>query len=127
MGDAERLIQGAEPHTTNNRMELTAAIEGLAALKRACRVRLTTDSKYVMNGITQWMHGWKRNGWKTASKKPVVNRDLWERLDTLAGKHDIEWQWVKGHSGHDENERVDQAANDAIDAMQARDESETGA
>ncbi len=99
-----------------------AAIEGLAALKRACRVQLTTDSKYVMNGITQWMHGWKRNGWKTASKKPVVNQDLWQRLDTLASKHDVEWQWVKGHSGHEENERVDQAANDAIDAMQAVDD-----
>lgn len=126
MGDTERLINGAQRHTTNNRMELTAAIEGLAALKRACRVRLTTDSKYVMNGITQWVHGWKRNGWKTASKKPVVNQDLWERLDALASKHDVEWQWVKGHSGHDENERVDQAANDAIDAMLDADVQESG-
>ncbi len=126
MGDTERLINGAQRHTTNNRMELTAAIEGLAALKRACQVRLTTDSKYVMNGITQWVHGWKRNGWKTASKKPVVNQDLWERLDALASKHDVEWQWVKGHSGHDENERVDQAANDAIDAMLDADVQESG-
>ena len=98
-------------------MELMATIEGLAALRRRCDVHLTTDSKYVMNGITQWMAGWKRNGWRTAAKKPVVNKDLWLRLDELVGQHCVQWAWVKGHSGHEENERVDQAANDAIDEM----------
>ncbi len=113
------MLKGAEEHTTNNRMELMAAIEGLAALTRPCRVSLTTDSKYVMHGITQWMAGWKKRGWKTASRKPVLNQDLWVRLDELAGTHDVSWHWVKGHSGHEENERVDQAANDAIDEMLA--------
>ena len=94
-----------------------AAIEGLAALKRPGKVRLTTDSQYVRQGITNWIGRWKRNGWKTAARKPVVNQDLWKQLDELATAHDVEWHWVKGHSGHPENERVDQAANDAIDQM----------
>lgn len=116
-GSTEKELKGAEPETTNNRMELMAAIEGLAALNKSCTVVLTTDSQYVKNGITQWLPGWKAKGWKTASKKPVKNRDLWERLDEQVQKHDVEWQWVKGHSGHAENERVDQLANDAIDEM----------
>ena len=115
----EKLINGAEPETTNNRMELMAAIQGLQALKRPSKVRLTTDSQYVRQGITQWIKGWKRNGWRTAAKQPVKNRDLWVALDTALAAHDVDWQWVKGHSGHPENERVDQAANDAIDDMQA--------
>lgn len=117
--DQEKLVSGAEPETTNNRMELLAAIEALAQLKRSSKVVLTTDSQYLRLGIQQWLANWKRNGWRTAAKKPVKNRDLWERLDVLAERHDVEWHWVKGHSGHPENERVDQAANDAIDAMQA--------
>jgi len=116
-GGQEKVIAGAERDTTNNRMELRAAIEGLAALKRRARVVLTTDSQYVRQGITQWLPGWKRNGWKTAARQPVKNRDLWERLDALAGAHDVEWHWVRGHSGHPENERVDLEANRAIDAM----------
>ena len=117
LGDTEKLISGAETETTNNRMELTAAIEGLRALRRASRVVLTTDSEYVRQGITQWINGWKRNGWKTAAKKPVKNQDLWQQLDSALGSHEVDWHWVKGHSGHVENERVDQAANDAIDSM----------
>ena len=119
-GEVEKLVQGAEPQTTNNRMELMAAIQGLSALKRNSRVALTTDSQYVRQGITQWIHGWKRNGWRTASKKPVKNQDLWQQLDEVLAKHKVEWHWVKGHSGHVENERVDQAANDAIDKMLAK-------
>ena len=117
LGDTEKLISGAEPDTTNNRMELMAAIQGLQALRRASRVELTTDSQYVRQGITQWIHGWKRNGWKTAAKKAVKNQDLWQQLDAALAAHEVQWHWVKGHSGHVENERVDQAANDAIDAM----------
>lgn len=113
----ERMLSGAETHTTNNRMELQAALEGLRALRRPSAVRLTTDSQYVRQGITGWIAGWKRNGWRTAGKAPVKNRDLWEALDAACGQHQIEWCWVKGHSGHPENERVDAAANDAIDAM----------
>jgi len=100
-------------------MELQAAIEGLAQLKRASNVTLTTDSEYLRRGINDWVTRWKRNGWRTAAKKPVKNKDLWEQLDTLAEPHDIDWRWVKGHSGHAENELVDQAANDAIDEMLA--------
>ena len=118
-GDDERLVSGAAPDTTNNRMELMAAIEGLAALKRPSSVRLTTDSQYVRQGITGWIARWKRNGWKNAQKQPVKNKDLWQRLDVAAERHDIEWCWVKGHSGHPDNERVDQEANNAIDAMLA--------
>ena len=116
-GDHQKLIKGAEPHTTNNRMELMAAIEGLRAIKKPNSVTLTTDSQYVRQGITQWIAGWKRNGWKTAAKKPVKNQDLWQALDEAIALHTVEWKWVKGHSGHAENELVDSAANDAIDEM----------
>ena len=116
----EKMLSGAEPETTNNQMELMAAIQGLEALKRTSSVALTTDSQYVRQGITQWIHGWKRNGWKTSQKQPVKNRELWQRLDAAVESHDVQWHWVKGHSGHEENERVDQAANDAIDVMQAQ-------
>lgn len=118
-GDEEKVLRGAEPATTNNRMELQAAIEGLAALKRSSRVILTTDSEYLRQGINDWVPRWKKNGWRTAARKPVKNQDLWEKLDELAGNHDIEWHWVKGHSGHRENELVDEAANLAIDEMLA--------
>ncbi len=117
IGEHEKLISGAEQETTNNRMELMAAIEGLSALKRPSRVVLTTDSQYVRQGITQWINGWKKNGWRTAARKPVKNQDLWQQLDAALAQHEVEWLWVKGHSGHEENERVDQAANDAIDDM----------
>lgn len=116
---SEKLVSGAEAETTNNRMELQAAIEGLLALKQPCEVDLTTDSQYVRQGITQWIEGWKKNGWKTAAKKPVKNQDLWAALDRALHTHKVAWHWVKGHSGHPENERVDQAANDAIDVMLA--------
>ena len=116
----EKMFSGAEQETTNNQMELMAAIQGLEALKRASSVVLTTDSQYVRQGITQWIQGWKRNGWKTSQKQPVKNKMLWQRLDTAVAKHQVEWHWVKGHSGHEENERVDMAANDAIDVMQAQ-------
>jgi ribonuclease HI len=110
MGKTEKELSGGEALTTNNRMELTAAIRGLEALKRPCRVTLTTDSRYVMDGLTKWIHGWRKNGWKTADRKPVKNADLWQELLAAAAPHRIEWKWVKGHSGHDENERVDQLA-----------------
>ena len=115
--DAERSISGAETRTTNNRMELTAAIEALAALKRPSCVTLTTDSEYVRQGITSWITSWKRRGWRRAGNKPVLNRDLWQRLDALNGRHKVSWRWVKGHSGHAENDAVDRAANVAIDKM----------
>ena len=118
-GSHEKMINGAEAETTNNRMELMAAIQGLEALTRSSSVSLTTDSQYVKQGITGWINGWKRNGWKTAQKKPVKNQDLWQRLDAAINAHEVSWHWVKGHSGHEENERVDQAANDAIDDMLA--------
>ena len=112
-GARERELSGGEPETTNNRMEMMAAIAGLEALKRPSHVRITTDSVYVKDGITKWIHGWKNNGWRTAAKKPVKNADLWQRLlDAVAG-HEIEWAWVKGHAGHPENERADQLASDA--------------
>lgn len=114
-GGDEREIFGAVAHTTNNRMELTAAIESLRALKRSCVVNLTTDSQYVRLGVTQWLAGWQRNGWKTSQKKPVKNQDLWEDLSTLITEHEITWHWVKGHAGHPENERADALANYAID------------
>jgi len=110
----EKELSGAEAETTNNRMELMAAIAALEALKRRSTVRLVTDSTYVRDGVTKWIHGWKRNGWKTAAKKPVKNDDLWKRLDAIASKHDVTWEWVKGHAGHPENERADQLARDAI-------------
>ncbi len=115
----ERVLRGAEPHTTNNRMELMAAIRALEALKRPCRVDLTTDSQYVRQGITRWIDNWKQRGWKTADRKPVKNADLWRRLDEARNRHEVHWHWVRGHSGHDENERVDLEANRAIDEMLA--------
>ncbi len=111
----ERELYGYQPETTNNQMELMAAIQALEALTRPCEVVLTTDSQYVRQGITEWLAGWKRKGWKTAAGKPVKNQELWQRLDNAAACHRIDWRWVKGHSGHDENERVDQLANKAID------------
>lgn len=115
----EKLLSGAEPDTTNNRMELTAAIEALKALKRPCTVNLTTDSQYVRKGITEWLPGWMARGWKTAAKEPVKNVDLWQALYAEAQKHTIAWHWVKGHSGHVENEQADALANQAIDEMMA--------
>lgn len=112
MGETERELAGSEAQTTNNRMEMTAVIEALNALKRPCHVALHTDSKYVIDGMTNWVHGWIRRGWKTAAKKPVLNEDLWRALLEAAAPHRIEWHWVKGHSGHPENERVDTIASD---------------
>jgi ribonuclease HI len=109
-GDQEKEISGGERETTNNRMELMAAIQALEALKRPCRVELHTDSQYVKNGITEWIRGWKARGWKTADKKPVKNEDLWRRLDEARGRHDVTWRWVKGHAGHEHNERADALA-----------------
>ena len=109
-----RELSGAEPETTNNRMELQAAIAALSALKRPCTVILTTDSQYVKGGITGWIFGWKRNGWKTADKKPVKNIDLWQALDEAVQRHHVEWRWIKGHAGHAENERADELARAAI-------------
>ncbi len=114
----EKELCGGEPATTNNRMELTAVIRGLEALKRRCAVRVYTDSQYVQKGISQWIHDWKRRGWRTADKKPVKNADLWQRLEVLAEGHAIEWHWVKGHAGHDGNERADALANRGIDEME---------
>ncbi len=113
-GDNRRELCGGEWATTNNRMELTAAIEALRALKRSTRVRLFTDSKYVMQGIETWIHGWKKNGWRTSDRKPVKNMDLWQALDALAASQQIEWRWVKGHSGDPGNERADALSNDGI-------------
>lgn len=113
----EKELYGAESKTTNNRMELMAAIEGLAALKQGCKVIVTTDSKYVKNGITEWLPGWKKRGWKTANKKPVKNVDLWQRLEEEVESHQVDWKWVKGHSGHAENDRADELANIAIDEL----------
>lgn len=115
----ERELYGGEEETTNNRMELLAAIEALSALKQPCHVRLTTDSTYVKDGITKWLENWKRNGWKTAAKKPVKNQDLWIRLDEQSSRHRIEWCWVKGHSGHPENERADTLANRGLDRLRS--------
>lgn len=113
----EKFLKGAEPHTTNNRMELSATIEGFKALTRDCHVVVTTDSHYVKNGITQWIHNWQRNNWRTSDKKPVKNADLWQTLLELIATHEVEWHWVKGHSGHRENELADQLANAAIDEL----------
>lgn len=112
-----REMHGSAPQTTNNRMELTAAIEGLRALTETCDVEVVTDSEYVKNGITTWIHGWKRNGWKTASKKPVVNQDLWEQLDEVANAHKIKWTWTKGHADHADNNRCDELATQAARAQ----------
>jgi len=116
-GESEKELSGGEALTTNNRMEMTAAIRGLTALKRPCRVVLSTDSRYVMDGLTKWLPGWLRNGWRTAARQPVKNADLWQELVAAAAPHQIRWEWVKGHAGHPENERADKLASDA--AMKA--------
>ncbi len=113
----EKALYGGEQETTNNRMELMAAIVALESLTRGCKVDLTTDSKYVLQGITEWIVGWKKRGWKNSQKQPVKNIDLWQRLDTVAAEHEINWHWVKGHSGHPENERADALANQGIDEL----------
>jgi ribonuclease HI len=113
----EREIFGGERETTNNRMELTAVIEALATLKRHSRIVLHTDSQYVMKGMTEWIRGWKAKGWRTASKEPVKNVDLWKRLDDLVAQHEIKWVWVRGHSGHDGNERADALANEGVSSL----------
>lgn len=115
--NTEKILSGAEEYTTNNRMELTAAIKGLEALKRPCAVDLYTDSQYLRQGMTEWLVAWKAKGWKTASKGLVKNADLWQELDALAQVHDIKWHWVRGHSGHPENERADLLANQAIEEL----------
>lgn len=115
-----RELAGGEAHTTNNRMELTAAIEALDALKRACAIELYTDSSYVRHGISEWIDRWKRNGWRTAQKKPVLNAELWQRLDTARSRHDVTWHWVKGHAGIPENERADELARIAMAPFQKK-------
>lgn len=117
-GDAMKTLCGGERNTTNNRMELMAAIEGLRALKRSCTVDLYTDSQYVRKGITEWLSGWKKNGWKTAARKPVKNDDLWKALDEEVGRHQVAWHWVKGHSGVPDNELADELANRGIETLQ---------
>jgi len=119
LGDTRKEIFGGEEHTTNNRMELMAAIAALEALKRPCAVDLHTDSQYLRNGIMSWIHGWKKNGWKTADKKPVKNVDLWQRLDAALKPHHVQWHWVKGHAGHPMNERADELAREGIVAARA--------
>jgi ribonuclease HI len=116
-GGHEKKLSGGEAPTTNNRMELTGAIMALEALHTRCAVTLHTDSKYVMQGLTEWLPGWKKRGWKTADKKPVKNEDLWRKLDELAAQHRVEWVWVKGHAGHDGNERADQLANRGVESV----------
>lgn len=116
-GDARKLLHGGEANTTNNRMELMAAIKGLQALKRACAVELYTDSQYVRKGITEWMHGWKKNGWKTAARKPVKNEDLWRTLDEEVARHKVNWHWVKGHAGNPGNELADELANKGVEEL----------
>ncbi len=118
--DTEKTLYGGEAQTTNNRMELRAAIEALASLKEPCEVKLTTDSQYVLKGITEWLTQWKKRGWRTAAKAPVVNIDLWQQLDALNQKHVVHWHWVKGHSGHPENELADALANRGIDELRQR-------
>lgn len=119
-GKHEKEISGGEPDTTNNRMELSAAIQALKTLIEPCHVKLHTDSKYVLDGITKWIHGWQRNGWKNASKQPVRNADLWRDLIDATARHQVEWIWVKGHSGHPENERADRLASDAAEIAAKR-------
>ncbi|MEZ5871885.1 MAG: ribonuclease HI [Nitratireductor sp.] len=119
-GEREKELSGGEPDTTNNRMELRAAIEALNALKKSCEVHLHTDSQYVKGGVTGWMHNWKRNGWKTSDKKPVKNEDLWRELDTAAARHEIRWHWVKGHAGHPENERADELARKGMEPFKKK-------
>lgn len=113
----EKELYGGETPTTNNRMELLAVIKALEALSRPCQARVHTDSQYVQKGISEWIHNWKRRGWRTADKKPVKNVDLWQQLDALAGQHQVEWVWVKGHAGHAENERADQLANRGVETL----------
>ena len=120
-GGHEKELCGGERDTTNNRMELTAAIEALEALTEPCQVTLTTDSTYVRDGITRWLANWKQNGWRTAAKKPVKNQELWQKLDSQASRHDVTWKWVKGHSGHPENERADMLANQGMIAVKESD------
>ena len=115
--DSEKTLRGGERQTTNNRMELRAVIQGLSALREPCQVTITSDSTYVLNGVTKWMKHWKQKGWRTASNKPVRNVDLWQELDTAIGEHRINWQWVRGHSGHRDSERADQLANEATDEI----------
>lgn len=117
-GRHEKILSGAENHTTNNRMELTAAIQALATLKESCTIELYTDSQYLQKGITEWLEGWKRKNWKKADKKLVKNADLWQLLDSEVTRHKISWHWVRGHSGHPENELVDEIANQAIDELE---------
>ena len=119
MGKHEKELSGGEEDTTNNRMELTGAIRGLEALTEPCKVDLYSDSKYVIDGITKWVHGWQKRGWKNAAKKPVANDDLWRELIDVSSRHDVSWHWVKGHAGHAENERVDQLASDEADRIAA--------
>ncbi len=119
-GTREKELSGGEPLTTNNRMELMAAIQGLNALKKPCRVTLSTDSRYVMDGLTKWVKGWLKNGWKTADRKPVKNAELWQALIAAAEPHRVEWKWVKGHAGHPDNERADKLASDAALAVAKR-------
>ncbi|MBM87187.1 MAG: ribonuclease HI [Gammaproteobacteria bacterium] len=116
-GDKEKILYGGEETTTNNRMELIAVIKGLEALNKPCRVKITTDSKYVLTGMTEWLPNWKKRNWRTASKTPVLNAELWKKLDELAVQHEIQWNWVKGHSGHAENELADKLANQGIDEL----------
>lgn len=120
-GKHESILSGGEPQTTNNRMELMAAIVALEALKRTCRVTLTTDSRYVMQGIESWLPRWRANGWRTSDRKPVKNQDLWQRLSAAVDQHQVRWQWVKGHSGHAENEQVDQAARNEAEKLRVQD------
>jgi len=120
MGAREKEVSGGDPLTTNNRMELVAAIKALEALSKPCRVTLTTDSNYVRDGIMKWIHGWQRNGWRTADRKPVKNAELWQELLVASKSHEIEWRWVKGHSGHAENDRVDELACAAAEAARGR-------
>lgn len=112
MGEHEKELSGSELETTNNRMEMTAVIQALSALKEPCKIALYSDSKYVIDGITKWIHGWQKRGWKTAAKKPVLNEDLWREMIEAIARHDITWNWVKGHAGHPENERVDSIASE---------------
>lgn len=118
MNGKEKELFGGERHTTNNRMELLAVIRALEALTRRCSVQLHTDSKYVQQGITEWIHGWKKNGWRTSARKPVKNDDLWKELDAVSQQHDIEWLWVKGHAGHNGNEKADQLANRGVESVE---------
>ena len=126
-GSHEKTLYGGEPATTNNRMELMAVIEGLRALKRPCTVDIYTDSKYVMQGMSEWISGWKARGWKTASKQAVKNDDLWKTLDALLHTHDLSWHWVKGHAGHADNERADELANRGVASVQAQAQEKTQA